>query len=59
MPERIIINLANSKTKISVTDWNRIENNPLVLKFLIQVTFDDRTQCDYDLSKPMRRKKFT
>ena len=56
MPERIIDNLVNRKAKISVTNWNKVQSDPSVLNFLIQATFDDRTQCDYDLSRPMRRK---
>ena len=56
MPERIIDNLVSGKAEISVTDWDRVQKDPSVLEFLIQVTFKDRTQCDYDLSRPMRRK---
>ena len=56
LPERIIDNLIDEKAKISVTDWDRVQKDLSILEFLIQVTFKDRTQCDYDLSRPMRRK---
>ena len=54
MPDRIIDNLLQSESKISVTNWDKVtdvEN----LRFLIDVTFRDRVDCDYDLSQPMRR----
>ncbi len=55
MPERIIDNLLNKESKISVVDWTKIENNPSILSFLIESTFNDRTGCNYDLSRPLRR----
>lgn len=53
MPDRIIDNLLNNKTKISVTNWEKVtvEN----LRYLIDVTYEDRGECQYDLSRPMRR----
>ena len=53
MPDRIIDNLLNKKAKISVTNWDKVsvEN----LRYLIDVTYKDRTECEYDLSRPMRR----
>lgn len=56
MPTRIIDNLVKGDAKVSVTNWDRIENNPEVLRFLIDATFRDRSGCDYDLSRPLRRK---
>jgi hypothetical protein len=56
MPDRIIDNLLNKDAKISVTNWNNIEDDVSKLQFLIDITFDDRFKCKYDLSSPMRRK---
>ena len=56
MPERIIDNLLNPEARISVTNWSKIEQNPNILKFLIDATFEDRMNCNYDLSRQMRRK---
>lgn len=55
MPDRIIDNLLKREAKISVVGWNKIENDLSVLKFLIDATFNDRENCTYDLSRPMRR----
>ena len=55
MPARIIDNLLNKEAKISVVNWSKIENNPAVLSFLINATYEDRINCKYDLSTPMRR----
>lgn len=55
MPDRIIDNLLKPEAKISVTPWNRIENDVAKLQFLVDATFDDRGRCEYDLSRRMRR----
>ena len=55
LPERIIDNLLQSKVKISVAKWETIFDSPDKLKLLIDLTYHDRTGCDYDLSSPMRR----
>jgi hypothetical protein len=55
MPARIIDNLLKKGAKVSVTNWNKIQNDPEILRFLIDATFQDRASCDYDLSRPMRR----
>lgn len=55
MPDRIIDNLLNKKVKISVVNWDKINNNPYALSFLIDSTYNDRTECEYDLSRAMRR----
>lgn len=54
MPERIIDNLVEPKAHISVVPWKRLDMNNL--KFLIDSTFNYREKCNYDLSKPMRRR---
>ena len=55
LPDRLIDNLLEPEAKISVTPWNRIENDAQKLKFLVDAAFEDRVHCDYDLSQPMRR----
>ena len=55
MPPRIIDNLMKTNVKISVVNWSKIEDDPEILSFLIDATFNDRTSCDYDLSRQMRR----
>ncbi len=55
MPDRIIDNLVRPALKISVTSWNRLRLNPSRLEFLIDVAFQNRGSCEYDLSRPMRR----
>lgn len=53
MPDRIIDNLLRPGGKISVTNWSDLTADKL--RLLINLTFDDRNTCDYDLSRPMRR----
>jgi len=53
MPDRIIDNLLKPEAMISVVPWERI--NEMTLQFLIDVAFQDRDDCKYDLSQPMRR----
>lgn len=55
LPERILDNLAHG-AKISVTNWDLIEGNAEVLSHLIDITYRDRSSCDYYLSKPMMRR---
>lgn len=54
-PARIIDNLLKNNAKVSVTSWVKISENPEALRILIDLTFDDRTKCEYDLSRPLRR----
>lgn len=53
LPARIIDNLLARNVKISVTKWEdlNVEN----LKLLIDLTFQDRESCQYDMSRKMRR----
>lgn len=55
MPSRIIDNLLKNGAKVSVTNWDNIADDAEKLKLLIDLTFNDRASCDYDLSSPMRR----
>ena len=54
MPARIIDNFMMSGSYISVVNWDQINNNPDVLKKLIDLTYDDREKATYDMSRPMR-----
>lgn len=54
MPDRIIDNLLNDKAKISVVNWEDL--TPDKLRYLIELTFQDKENCTYDLSRPMRRR---
>ncbi len=53
MPDRIIDNLMRPDVKISVVSWKK--TNERTLDFLIDTAFDNRENCRYDLSRPMRR----
>ena len=55
MPARIVDNLLKSEAKISVVPWDRIASSPKRLKCLVDVTFEDRAACKYDLSMRMQR----
>ena len=54
LPDRIIDNLLAPNACISVVPWERLSIDRL--KFLVDVTFNRRGDCEYDLSKPMRRR---
>ena len=56
MPERIIDCLLNGKSHISVVQWDKIENNPDILSQLIEWTHNDKEICEYDMSRPMRKR---
>ena len=55
MSARIIDNLLKVGVKLSVTNWNTIVADTEKLKLLIDLTYKDRAECDYDLSRPMLR----
>ena len=56
MPARIIDNLLKPEAKISVVNWDKIISDIDGLRFLIDQTFNDKKNCIYDLSRPMRRR---
>lgn len=56
LPDRIIDNLLKKEAKISVVTWDKIAENLDHLVFLIDATFKDREKCQYDVSRPMRRR---
>ena len=53
MPDRITDNLLKAGVTISVAPWKRI--NETTLEFLIESAFSNRSNCEYDLSRSMRR----
>jgi len=54
LPERIMDNVA--RAKISIVPWSKIGKAPEKLKTLVELAYRDRASCDYDLTKPMRRR---
>lgn len=60
LPARIIDNLMEINVKISVTRWEDITNgsgilDKNILTKLIDWAFQDKNNCEYNLSRPMRR----
>lgn len=55
MPDRIIDNLLKQGAMVSVANWHLIEADPSKLSFLIEVAYKDRLECEYNLTRPMRR----
>jgi len=56
LPPRIIDNLVSGNSKISITNWEKIINDPENLKLLIENAHNERTNCEYDMSRGMRKK---
>ncbi len=56
MPERILDQLVCTSVRISVVPWNRIENRPDKIQWLVDQTARVRHTNDYDLTRPMRRR---
>ena len=54
MPDRIIDNLLKTEAKISVIPWDKLTVGKL--KYMIDKAYGDRACCQYDLSRPMRRR---
>lgn len=54
LPDRIIDNLIAPRAHISVVPWRKL--TPRNLEFLVNVTFDRRGGCEYDLGRRMRRR---
>ena len=53
LPERIIDNLLARNVKISVTKWGDLNTEDL--RLLIDLTYQDKESCQYDMSRKMRR----
>ena len=56
LPDRIIDNLCAPKAYVSVVPWERLDAGNL--EFLINATFNQRGECEYDLSRPMRGRNY-
>ena len=54
LPARIIDNLLEPKAKISVVRWDDLTADKL--RLLIDLTFNDKDDCIYDMSRSMRDK---
>lgn len=54
MPARIVDNLLAPNSKISVTNWSKIIENPERLRLLIECAHEARANCEYDMSRDMR-----
>ena len=55
MPSRIIDNLLKRGAKVSVNHWDTIAKDINKLELIIELTYKDRSSCDYDLSQLMKR----
>jgi Thoeris protein ThsB, TIR-like domain len=53
LSDRLIDNLVKPEAKVSVTNWDKL--NVRTLRFMIEAAHADKGQCQYDLSRPMRR----
>ncbi|RIJ30328.1 TIR domain-containing protein [Henriciella mobilis] len=58
MPARIIDNLLAPNVKISVVGWNKIMQNPNMLRTVVESAGESRLRNQYDLSRTMRRNDF-
>ena len=56
LPNRIIDNLLKSDAKISVLNWNDLDENLDKLELLIDLTYNNRSNCKYDLSRAMKQR---
>lgn len=54
-PDRIIDNIVKPEALVSVTNWSTCAD-PKKLELLIEFAYRDRGICEYDLSRPMRRR---
>ena len=55
MPERILDNLARPSVTISVIPWHFIIRNVEKLPMILELTFRNRKNCNYDTSRPRRK----
>ena len=54
LSDRLIDNLVKSHVYISVVNWEHL--TAYKLRYMIECAYNDRTKCDYDLSRPMKRR---
>ena len=50
----MIDQLLAKNAKVSVTQWTRLGANLENLALLIECAYQDRANCEYDLSRPMK-----
>lgn len=53
MPSRILDNLPKKEAKISVVPWKKINYERLT--YLVEKVHEDREDCEYDMSAPLKR----
>jgi len=56
LPARMIDQLLAKKVKVSVTQWSRLGENLENLASLIDCAYQGRTNCNYDLSREMKKR---
>lgn len=56
LPDRIIDQLLAKNAKVSVTQWSRLGEGLENLALLIDCAYRARASCEYDLSRPMKKK---
>jgi hypothetical protein len=56
LPDRIIDQLLAQNAKVSVTGWSRLGQNLENLALLVDYAYRDRASCEYDLSRPMKKR---
>ncbi len=56
LPQRILDNLTRDTVKISVVPWYKVIGYSEKLKYLIDITYRDRKNCNYDFSSSLRRR---
>ena len=56
LPARMIDQLLSKNTKVSVTQWSRLGKSLENLAFLIDCAYQNRSCCEYDLTRPMKKK---
>lgn len=56
LPARMVDQLLAKKVKVSVTQWSRIGKNLENLASLIDYAYQGRTNCNYDLSREMKKR---
>lgn len=56
LPDRIIDNIMPPHINISVTTWDDIADDASILVKLIDLANSCRSDCDYDMSRPMKRR---
>lgn len=54
LPERVIDNLSKTESKIAVSNWEHVMQEPKKLGLLIDCAHKGRKFCEYDMSRPMR-----